>query len=75
MLAPLIIPIIQLQTPRAKNHINTNTPVSIKSGNTNLGLMVMQNTQALHHGTHTSISATGVPTDTDSCANRGTDRY
>ncbi|XP_069578174.1 double zinc ribbon and ankyrin repeat-containing protein 1 [Brachyistius frenatus] len=29
--APLIIPIIQLQTHRAKNHINTSTPVSIHS--------------------------------------------
>ncbi|XP_044045700.1 double zinc ribbon and ankyrin repeat-containing protein 1 isoform X2 [Siniperca chuatsi] len=29
--APLIIPIIQLQTHRAKNHIDTNTPVSIQS--------------------------------------------
>nr|XP_020475919.1 double zinc ribbon and ankyrin repeat-containing protein 1 isoform X2 [Monopterus albus] len=29
--APLIIPIIPLQTHRAKNHINTNTPVSIQS--------------------------------------------
>lgn len=30
--APLIIPIIHLQTHRAKNHINTNTPVAIQSG-------------------------------------------
>ncbi|XP_054460821.1 double zinc ribbon and ankyrin repeat-containing protein 1-like isoform X2 [Anoplopoma fimbria] len=29
--APLIIPIIHLQTHRAKNHIDTNTPVSIQS--------------------------------------------
>ncbi|XP_076584398.1 double zinc ribbon and ankyrin repeat-containing protein 1 isoform X2 [Chaetodon auriga] len=29
--APLIIPIIHLQTHRAKNHISTNTPVSIQS--------------------------------------------
>ncbi|KAM7419988.1 hypothetical protein PAMA_016880 [Pampus argenteus] len=29
--APLIIPIIHLQTHGAKNHINTNTPVSIQS--------------------------------------------
>ncbi|KAK2817635.1 hypothetical protein Q5P01_025826 [Channa striata] len=28
---PLIIPIIHLQTHRAKNHIDTNTPVSIQS--------------------------------------------
>ncbi|XP_078022700.1 double zinc ribbon and ankyrin repeat-containing protein 1 [Epinephelus lanceolatus] len=29
--APLIIPIIPLQTHRAKNHMDTNTPVSIQS--------------------------------------------
>uniref|UniRef100_A0AAQ4QIT0 Uncharacterized protein n=1 Tax=Gasterosteus aculeatus aculeatus TaxID=481459 RepID=A0AAQ4QIT0_GASAC len=29
--APLIIPMIHLQTHRAKNHIDTNTPVSIQS--------------------------------------------
>ncbi|XP_060923341.1 LOW QUALITY PROTEIN: double zinc ribbon and ankyrin repeat-containing protein 1 [Limanda limanda] len=29
--APLIIPIMHLETLRTKNHINTNTPVSIKS--------------------------------------------
>ncbi|XP_047194056.1 double zinc ribbon and ankyrin repeat-containing protein 1 isoform X2 [Hippoglossus stenolepis] len=29
--APLIIPIMHLETHRTKNHINTNTPVSIKS--------------------------------------------
>ncbi|XP_074553973.1 double zinc ribbon and ankyrin repeat-containing protein 1 [Halichoeres trimaculatus] len=29
--APLLIPIIHLQTHRAKNHIDTNTPVSIHS--------------------------------------------
>ncbi|XP_060919217.1 double zinc ribbon and ankyrin repeat-containing protein 1 isoform X5 [Labrus mixtus] len=29
--APLIIPIIHLQTHRAKNHINTDTPVSLQS--------------------------------------------
>lgn len=32
--APLIIPIMHLQTHRAKNHIDTNTPVSIQSGTT-----------------------------------------